>query len=388
MDFVLLAQEQPSPGEIRAVGTALRSALQRFFEAYPAWLTVPVFVVGLVALAWLFERVVLTVLRRMSARTETKVDDALAEGLPTILRPIVAVVALHVVIQQLLRDEKGALSTDGRLADKALTVVAIVVIAVALVSVASRVIDAWVGADVARNPVGPPVKLGLKIVMLPVALLAVLQAIDYPVNSLLTALGIGSLAVGLALQDTLKNMFAGVQIVLDRPIRAGDYVEVDKTAVGTVTEIGLRTTKLRSLENNIIVIPNATIAGAMVVNYDVQDRTFVQKFNVGVAYGVDTRRVQRVLEEAAAAAQKDLSGFATEPPHVTVRELGESSVNFTVEMRLRQYAGRGALVSEMYHRLYERLCAERIEIPFPTRTVYLRGESLPATAEAPPRPSP
>src|SRR5262245_3508799 len=134
MDFVLLAQEQPgAPEAAQAAASTLREALRHFFRTYPSWVTVPTFVLGLIAATWIFERVVLTVLRRMSARTATKIDDALAEGLPTLLRPLVALVALHVAIQQFLRDDRGSLTVDGRLADKALTVVAIVVMAVAFV---------------------------------------------------------------------------------------------------------------------------------------------------------------------------------------------------------------------------------------------------------------
>jgi small-conductance mechanosensitive channel len=369
--------------------TAAKRLLERWFETQPAVLSIPVYVAAVTALAWIVERVAVAVMRHMSRRTVTKVDDALADGLPWLLRPIFALAALHVVVRQLLRsaEDPSQLSDEGKLANQALTVIAILVMAFAAVHVISRMIDAWVAADAARLPVGPPLKLGLKVAMVPIALLAALEGLNYPVTSLITALGIGSLAVGLALQDTLKNMFAGIQLVLDRPIRAGDFVDVDKTARGTVLEIGLRSTKLRSVDNNVIVVPNATIAGAVVTNFDVQDRSYLQTFDVAVAYGVDTRRVQALLEEVAAAAQKDMPALVPEPPRATLRQLGESSVDFSVDLKFRQFTGRLPLVTEIYHRFYERLRAEGIEVPYPTRTVYLRRDDAPPTAEASTAPS-
>jgi small-conductance mechanosensitive channel len=361
---VLLAQEQA------------QRLLQRWFEREPAWLSIPVYVVGVVLLAWLVERIVVALLRRMSRRTETKIDDAFSDGLPMLIRPLFALMGAQVVVQQLLRNDKDPtkLSPEGELATKALMVVSILVLAVAIARLASRMIEAWVHVDASRAPVGPPLKLGVKIALVPLALLTALQAVDYPVTSLITALGIGSLAVGLALQDTLKNMFAGIQIVLDRPIRAGDFVEVDKNAKGTVIEIGLRSTKLRSGDNNIVIIPNATIAGAMVTNFDVQDRSYIETFHVSVAYGVDTRRAQAILEEVVSSAQKELHGVSDEPAEAIVSRLGDSSIDFSIPVKFRQFAGKPALVSEIYHRICERFRAEEIEIPFPTRTVYLRGE--------------
>lgn len=381
MDLFLVLAQDPAGDKVARV----RSVLERFFDRYPPEVTVPVFIAGLVLITWLVERIVLTVLRRMTARTDTKVDDALANGLPTVLRPLVVFIALHVIVQQFLRDEKDPtrLSSEGALAEKAVMVVSIIVLAIAITRVGLRMLDAWISVDPARHPVGAPMKLGLKVGMVPLAFLAALQAVDYPISSFLTALGIGSLAVGLALQDTLKNMFAGIQIVLDQPIRAGDFVEIDRNARGTVMEIGLRSTKLRSVDNNIIVIPNAIIAGAVVTNFDTEDRCYVQSFQVCVAYGSDTRRVCSLLEEVATAAHKDLPGMLPEPATAAVTELGESGVNVTVSVKLRQFIGRAAVVSEIYQRFHDRLRAEGIDIPYPTRTVLLRPIAASTSAGSP-----
>jgi small-conductance mechanosensitive channel len=380
MDFLPLLAQQAAPA-----GGPAKRALQQILGNYPPEIAVPIFIAVVVVAALLLERIAVAVLRHFAAKTVTKVDDALAECLPTILRPLVVLISLHLLVQQFLYDERESshLSPEGAFAGKALMVVSIIVLAFALVRCATRMIDAWVSSGPERYPVGAPIKLGVKIAMVPIAILAALQAIDYPIASLVTALGISSLAVGLAMQDTLKNMFAGIQLVLDRPIRAGDFVEIDKNTRGTVIEIGLRSTKMRAVDNNIVIIPNATIANAIVVNFDIHDRRYAQVVTIAVAYGTDTRRAQKVLEQFAADAQKDIPAIGDEPARVWLRELGESGVTFNVEFTFRQYPGRLAIVTELYHRCYERLRAEGIEIPFPTRTVYLRQDPS-ATATPPP----
>jgi small-conductance mechanosensitive channel len=381
MDFLpLLAQQEAPPA-----GGPAKRALEQILGNYPPEVAVPIFIGIVVVAALLIERIAVAVLRHMASKTVTKVDDALAECLPTILRPLVVLIALHMLVQQFLHDprETSKLSPEGAFAGKALMVVSIAVLAVALVRCGTRMVDAWVQSGPDRYPVGAPIKLGIKVAMVPIALLAALQAIEYPIASLVTALGISSLAVGLALQDTLKNMFAGIQIVLDRPIRAGDFVEIDKNTRGTVLEVGLRSTKLRSIENNTVVIPNGTIANAIVVNFDIHDRSYAQILTIGVAYGSDLRKTQRILEQVAADAKKEIPAFSDEPARVWVRELGDSGVIFSMEVTFRQFLGRLPTVTELYHRCYERLRAEGIEIPFPTRTVYLRQDA-PATASLPP----
>jgi small-conductance mechanosensitive channel len=244
-----------------------------------------------------------------------------------------------------------------------------------------------VSAEAARAPVGPTVKFTIKLIAVPIAILFAAHVGGAEITGVLTALSVGSLALGLALQDFLKNIVAGIQIVLDRPIRPGDFVELDKSTRGTVIEVGLRSTKIRSPDNNTIIVPNNVIASAIVTNVDHTDRAIMQAFEISVAYGSDTRRVQRILEEVAEQAAKEVPTVLQEPQPVSFRDFGESSINFTVRLRMAHFVGRGPAVTEMYHRFYERLNAEGIEIPFPTRTVHLRGDGLVSEGASPP-PSP
>jgi small-conductance mechanosensitive channel len=378
MDFpFVLAQE-------RAVNFA-----DRLFEKYPPVVAVPASIAALIVTAFILEKVIVAATRQVTSRTKTKVDDAFAEGLPSILRPFFFLAGLHIAINVLLRKVKGEsseLTPAGQKVQVALYIVAALVLVVCATRVALRMVDAWVATEPARARVGPAIKFAIKVVAVPIAGFAAAKAANLHLSGALTALGVGSLAVGLALQDLLKNIVAGIQLVLDQPARAGDFIQLDQNTKGTVIEVGLRSTKLRSPDNNTIIIPNSTVANAIIVNVDHTDRATIQAFEIGVAYGSDTRRVQRILEEVAEQASREIPWVLPEPMPVTVRELGESAVNFTVRLRMQQFVGRGPSVTEMYHRFYERLRAEGIEIPFPTRTLYLRQEDA-STAAAPTPPS-
>ncbi len=382
MDFhLLLAQE-----------TYQVTLADRLFAKYPPAVAVPAFVVIVVIVAFVLERMAVYLLKRITSRTETKVDDALAAGLPSVLRPLFVLGGLHVGANVLLRIEnakgESELTQSGQWVTRSLSILTVLVLGFCIARLVLKMVDAWVASDEARRPIGPPVKFGIKVATVPLTCLVAAEVGGAQISSLLAAASVPALAVGLALQDTLKNVIAGVQIVLDQPIRAGDFVEIDKNARGTVLEIGLRSTKLRNADNNTIIIPNGTIAGAIVTNFDFADRSFVQPFEISVAYGSDTRRVQTILEDVVAKAGSEVAGVVPEPAGVSLRAFGESGVNFTVSVRLHQWAGRVPLMTELYHRFYERLAAEGIEIPFPTRTLHLRGDPAIAAAAQPPAPQP
>lgn len=337
---------------------------------HPPVIAVPALLGILAVLSVAIERVAAWIIRRVASRTQTRVDDVFVEGLPTVVRTLLVFVAAHVVAQALIHDPQRADTVF-----RVIRAIGVVVLGIVMVRVALRMTDAWVEGRPQMRPVGPGIKLALKVAVIPVLLVTVLQIFGIEIAAFLTVLGVGSLAVALALQDILKNIFSGIQIVLDQPIRAGDFIVMDDGKVrGTVLEVGLRSTKLRTAENNTVIVPNATLANAIVTNMDLTDRAFVHTITVGVGYDTDTRRAEAVLRETAAQAIAEVEAFSKEPPVVVLRELGDSAILFNVAVRVRQFSDRPATVGELQHRLVERLRAERIEIAFPTRTLYVRQD--------------
>jgi len=209
-----------------------------------------------------------------------------------------------------------------------------------------------------------------------IGILVILQFLGISIAPILTALGVGGLAVALALQDTLSNLFAGLQIIMSRQIRQGDYVELDAERRGYVVDISWRNTMIRGLGNNHIIIPNSTLANAVVVNYHLLDADISVVVPVGVAYDSDLERVELVTLEVASEIQRTLPGAVKEfEPMVRFGGFGDSAVTFNVILRAREYVEQFAIRHEFVKRLHRRYAEEGIEIPFPIRTVYMK-ESL------------
>ena len=129
-----------------------------------------------------------------------------------------------------------------------------------------------------------------------------------------TTLGVGSVAVALALQETLSNFFSGLYLLADRPVSPNDYIKLDSNQEGYVLRIGWRSTILRTLGNNYVVIPNSTLAKATITNYSAPETRMSYTLPVSVAYGTDPNRVEKVLLEAAQEAIRDgLEGLLANP---------------------------------------------------------------------------
>lgn len=365
----LLAQAQPTTpwwsGETEILGRSVPLV---------AWLAIPLFLALLALVTYAVEFLLNRGVRAITTRTRSEMDDALVLEISRLVRPAVVLVAVHVIVLALVGPEHRATAM------RAALVLSIAVAGFAMARFFVNLTDAWVGTDPKLTPLGSPIKLGIKIAVVPVVVVCALQVLEVPVTSFVAALGLGSLAVALALKDTLANMFAGIQLVLDQPIRAGDFVEVDQKVRGVVHEIGLRSTKIRTLENNMIIVPNNTLAQTIVINNDAFDRAYSHRFFVGVSYSSDTRHVQRVLQDVLDTCGREVEGVLPGPHAVRFVEFGDSALVFRLEVRLEQYPGRRGPLSEMHHRIHERLREEGVEIPFPMRTVVIRHEG-PSAAE-------
>jgi small-conductance mechanosensitive channel len=301
---------------------------------------------------------------RLAKKTESKIDDVIAEALKRAVFPLLLLVAAESLVSSTRLGESP-------IARQILVVAAILIVSWVAVRFVLVIVDAWIGGRAELTPLGPPIKLGIKILWVPLVLLTVLSALHVEIIQFVTTLGVGSLAIALALQDTLANVFSGIQLVVDQPIRAGDFIEVDKDTRGVVHEIGLRSTKIRTLNNNMIIVPNNVLAQTVIVNNEAYDRRYAHRFSVGVSYDSDSRHVQRVLEEVLNQAGREVDGILRGPHSVRFLEFGDSALVFRMEVQLAKFVGRRGPLSELNHRIHERCVAEGIDIPFPMRTVIL-----------------
>lgn len=213
----------------------------------------------------------------------------------------------------------------------------------------------------------------LRVSVIVVGILMVLDSAGISITPLLASLGVGSVAVALALQDTLSNLFSGLYILADKPFRIGDYVELEGGVAGYVQNIGWRSTKIRMFSNNVVVVPNSKVASSTLTNYDLLDTETSVYVKCGVAYGTDLNKAEALIvkigKETLARVTEGVPDF---DPFVRFNNFGDSSVDFTVILRAKKYDNHFILKHEFIKALHSGLAENGIEIPFPQRDVHMK----------------
>jgi len=214
----------------------------------------------------------------------------------------------------------------------------------------------------------------LAVVILGVMVLLNLWGIS--ITPILTALGVGGLAVALALQDTLSNLFAGFYMAVAGQVRLGDYIRLNTGEEGYVTDIGWRSTTIRALANNMIIIPNSKLGQAIVTNFYLPEKRVDVSIQIGVAYDCDPEWVERVLLEEAQTAAGEIRGMLADPgPSVSFDPgFGDWALGFTLGYSVAEFRDQFRVRHELRKRILKRLRQEKIDMPFPTRTVYVRSQ--------------
>ena len=213
----------------------------------------------------------------------------------------------------------------------------------------------------------------VRIVIYAVGFLFLLQSLGISITPLLTALGVGGLAVALALQQTLTNLFAGIQIIASGKIKPNDYIQLSSGEEGYIEDIAWRSTTVKALSNHIIIIPNSKMAEAIVRNFSLPENEIAFSVNVAVSYNSDLEKVERITIEVAAEVLKSVQGGVSEfKPSIRFNNFGESSIAFSVNLRAKEYTDQYLVKHEFIKQLQKRYRQENIEVPYPTRMVYLK----------------
>jgi small-conductance mechanosensitive channel len=212
----------------------------------------------------------------------------------------------------------------------------------------------------------------LKGTVIAIGLLVILDILGISVAPLLTALGVGGLAVALALQDTLANLFAGFHILVEKSIRVGDFIRLESGHEGSVDDITWRTARVRTLSGSTVMIPNKKLSQSVVVNYSLPGAEMGIAVTVRVGYGADYDLVEAVLMEVAEKAVAELPGLVEgQKPSVSFNP-GESWVEYGLNLTVRGFVDQYDVQNEVRKRVFKRLRLEHIEVPFPARTVYVK----------------
>jgi len=200
------------------------------------------------------------------------------------------------------------------------------------------------------------------------ALMVVLKHFNYDILSLVTALGIGSLAIGMAAKDTLAHVISGFTLMLDRPFRIGDRIQLSSGQVGDVQDIGLRSTKIKTLDNQLLIIPNSDLCNTILTNQAFPDNRIKGRINVGVSYASDAEQVKALLVALALEVDDVLKDPAPEAFFVS---FGESALNMSLFFWVEEYGQLFATTDLINSKILARFKEKGVEIPYPIHTVIM-----------------
>lgn len=331
-----------------------------------------VFVITL-AVAWLVRRIVLGSLRAWNRRTDTRPGLILAEALrgPTIIWMFI--LAGHLAIQS-SELPAAVVATWGPNIATALWAISLTLMCM---RVAGDIVRQYGAQIPGALPVTTLTQTLAQLAVLILGIVLTLSAFGFKITPILTALGVGGLAVALALQDTLSNLFAGFYIAVAGQIRMGDYIKLNSGEEGYVTDITWRSTAIRGLGSNMIIIPNSKLSQAIVTNYYLPEKKMASSVQVAVSLGADLDRVEKILLETALQGASEIPGMLAEPAPSVMFDpgVGDWSLGFTVGYQVAEFATQAGVRNQLRKRIYRRFQEEGIEMPFPTRSVYLRGQA-------------
>jgi MscS family membrane protein len=300
-------------------------------------------------------------------RTQTELDDILIKALRKLVTYSIPLIGLMVALTPL------ALPTPvpQRLLFSLLSVL-LLISAIRLVHDVSGWLEkTWVDRTESTLDDGllPLVRKATKTVVFILGALLILRQWDVQVGPLLGALGIGGLAIGLALNSSLSNIFGGIQLILDRSLNVGDKITIESGETGVVLDVGLRSTKMRTYENEVIYVPNSALANARVKNFTKPDATIRVTVDFGVAYGSNVARVKQIVLDAISR----LEDIMEEPaPQVLFLKMSDFSLDMSARVWVDDYDEQFGKKLEMTELVYDTLVENDIEIPFPTSTVHVR----------------
>jgi small-conductance mechanosensitive channel len=327
-----------------------------------------VFCVTLV-LGFLVRRLLFSALERWARKTARQIDDLIVRSIRGPFMIWVLMLAIHLAAQVSLLPEKIS-----ALIAKLLLFLLIASLTTVGAKLASEIVKIYGTRMQGALPVTSLTQNLAQLSVVVIGILILLNSLGIPITPLLTALGVGGLAVALGLQDTLANFFAGFYVSLAGYVRLGDYIKLNSGEEGHVNDIGWRSTTIKTLSNNLIIIPNSRLAQAIVTNYHLPEKRISFSIPVSVGRDCDPDRIETILGEEARKGAAEIKGLLAEPaPAVSFNPgFGSSSLDFTLSCHVSDFVEQYSVQHELRKRILKRFRQENIEIPIPAQTVFIR----------------
>lgn len=325
-----------------------------------------VYILGSILIGVIVQTIVVQRLIKLSKRTKWEWDDIVIKSLGN--APVIWFFtggAYMAIVDSKIDQSYKTLVWQG------LLIIFVLSVAMVLSKITVGVINSYSEKSQNAFPGTSIFTLLTKAIIYTLAALVVLQTFGISITPFLTALGVGGLAVALALQETLGNLFAGLHLIASKKFRPGDYVELENGESGYIEDISWRNITIRTLGNNLIIMPNAKMAGATLTNYSRPQKDMSVLVDVGVSYGSDLKKVEEVTVEVAKETMHKVEGAVEDfDPFIRFHTFGDSSINLTVILRVQEFVNQYLVKHEFVKALHERYAKEGIEIPFPQRDIH------------------
>ena len=308
------------------------------------------------------------VLKPLALKTKTKVDDLIIKSLASIIFYIVLVLGVRIGIQHF--------DFNKAILENIIDTLLILIICLFLIRIIRDFSQHWLSEwkymtkSSVDERVIPLLQKILKAIVFILGLFFVFSAWNINLTPLLATAGIAGLAIGLAIKDSLNNIVGGIQLVLDKTFKVGDKVEIEGVQPGVILDIGLRSTKLKTYDNEVIFIPNGILANSKIKNFTEPDLSIRVNVQFGVEYGSDLKKVSNIILDAI----QNIEGVLEEPaPAVQFLNMSDFSLDFVARVWVREYSGAYSMKLKVTDEIYKTLSKEGIGIPFPTQTIYTKG---------------
>lgn len=329
----------------------------------------------MLGLAWLLKTLLFKALDGLTGAASTNLDDTLIGALRWPARYWVVLVALVIAVADL--DERDV---PARIAH-ALSQIIFILLVISVALAVARVSIVWLQHSMRRSATGIEITTLTRSLIrvfwgVPAALIILRQVFSFEITPWLATLGVGGIAISLALRDTLANVFSGFYVSLSGQLKKGDYIRLDAGVEGYVADIHWRVTTLKTLSGNMVLIPNSKLSEAVLTNFSQPVKTLGITIPYNVDYATDLDLLDRVVLEEVSAAVGQIPGLLAQPaPSNQLNPgFGDFALAFSLNVSISEREVQSAVTDQLRRRLLKRFRAEGIRMPFPTRTVEILRE--------------
>ena len=348
-----------------------KDLLLRFASLAEMFMPMIIFLVVLF-IGFIVKKIIFNRFSRWAKKTSTQLDVIVVQAAKSPLMVLCLMLALYFALQFSKLPENIV-----QVMSKSILILGIISVVLAVANLLSGVIKFYAPRIDSALPVTSLTQNIARIFVFSIGALIILNSLGVSVTPILATLGVGGLAVALALQDTLSNLFAGFHITVAKQIRVGDYIKLETGEEGYVVDINWRSTKIKMLPNNIVLVPNDKLNKAIVTNYYLPDKEMAVLVDLGVHYKSDLEKVEKVTYEVAKSVMAEVSGgVAYFEPFIRYHTFGDSCIKFTVILRAKAFVDQYLIKHEFIKRLHKRYIQEGINIPYPIRAINYKQEKI------------